>query len=165
MRLTVDRASEEFFAPDHSSGVQLQWITFLRRRLDKAGQTCLYGRLTEDVETTTQRTALEAPLGLFQDKTLPDLDCRLSGYSWITVCSPGVPHRLGGLDALRSSEACSSVTPLVDGGLALQATQAMRDFTPDRIAMVYRQLQPVLPPGEPVCGYSEMTLRLVFGER
>ncbi|OKJ52618.1 hypothetical protein [Streptomyces sp. CB02261] len=165
VRLTADRSSEEFFAPDHSSGVQLQWITFLRRQLVEAGQTCLFGCLTDDVETTTQRTALEASLGLFQDETLPELDSRLRGYSWITVCSPGVASRLGGSEALRSSGAFSSVTPLVDVGLALQATEDMRDYTPDRIAMVYRQLQAVLPPGEPVGGYSDMTLRLVFGGR
>ena len=163
VRLMADRSSEEFFAPDHSSDVQRQWTAFLRRRLEGAGQTCLFGCLTDDVETTTQRTALEASLGLFQDETVPELDTTLRGYSWTTVCSPGVASRLGGPAALSTSGAFATVTELTDGGLVLQATEDFHGYTPDRITMVYRQLRAVLPPGEPVGGLSDMTPRLVFG--
>ncbi|MFD7965916.1 hypothetical protein ACFV5J_34515 [Streptomyces zaomyceticus] len=165
VRLTADRSAEEFFAPERSSEVQRQWTKFLHRQLSEAGRTCLFGCLTDDVDTTTQRTALEASLGLFQDETVTELDTTLRGYSWITVCSPGVADRLGGAGALRASEAFAIVIELADGGLVLQATDDMRTYTPDRIARVFQQLRPVLPPGEPVGGLSDMTPRLVFEER
>ncbi|MFC9397228.1 hypothetical protein ACFTWS_29275 [Streptomyces sp. NPDC057027] len=114
-------------------------------------------------ETPSQRTALEASLGLFQDETVPELDTTLRGYSWTTVCSPGVASRLGGPAALSTSGAFTTVTELTDGGLVLQATEDFRGYTPHRIAMVYRQLRAVLPPGEPVGGLSNMTPSLVFG--
>ncbi|MEU2119574.1 hypothetical protein ABZ567_28945 [Streptomyces sp. NPDC016459] len=162
VRLMADRSSEEFFAPDRSSDVQRQWTEFLLRRLEGGGRTCLFGCVADDVDTTTRRTALEASLGLFQDETVVELDTTMRGYSWTTVCSPGVVARLGGPDVLRASGAFATITALADGGLVLQATDDMRDYTPDRIAMVFQQLRLALPSGEPVGGLSDMTPRLVF---
>ncbi|MEV6250558.1 hypothetical protein AB0M38_30865 [Streptomyces sp. NPDC051742] len=44
----------------------------------------------------------------------------------------------------------------------LQATDDVRDYTPDRIAVVFQQLRQALPSSEPVGGLSDMTPRLVF---
>ncbi|MGW0697944.1 hypothetical protein ACWD0A_01065 [Streptomyces sp. NPDC002867] len=162
--LMVDRSSEDFFAPDTGHATQQRWTQFLRRRLQEADQTCLYGCVTDDVETTTHRTALEAALGLFQDETLPELDETLRGYSWITVCSPGVSNRLGGAARLRESEVFAGITPLKDGGLVLQATPDMRSYMPDRVATVFQQLRTVLPPGTPSEFVSDVTPRLVHEE-
>ncbi|MER8231483.1 hypothetical protein [Streptomyces sp. NPDC094049] len=165
VRLMVHRSAEEFFAPERSVEIQRRWTDFLHRRLEAQEQPCLFGCLTDDIETTTYRTALEASLGLFPDETLPEHDTVLRGYSWITVCSPGVAHRLGGADALRASGAFTDVTGLADGGLLLRATDDMRTYTADRIAEVFQQVRAVLPPGKPVGGLSETVPRLVFLER
>ncbi|MFF9912839.1 hypothetical protein [Streptomyces sp. NPDC013457] len=162
VQLMANRSAEEFFAPDRSAELQGRWTDFLHRRLESAGQTCLFGCVTDDVGMTTHRTALEECLGLFQNETIPELDTTLRGYAWTTVCSPGVAERLGGAEALRASGAFARVTVLADGGLVLQATEDMRAYTPDRIARVFRQLRPVLPPGRPVGGIFDTTPRIVF---
>ncbi|MFJ4574326.1 hypothetical protein ACIP4W_23385 [Streptomyces sp. NPDC088846] len=92
----------------------------------------------------------------------PDRRSELRGYSWITVCSPGVALRLGGQDGAVTTGAFSVVAPLPGGGLLLQATDDMRAYGPERVRAVYEALRSVLPDGEALSFITNQDIRLVF---
>ncbi|MDX3525795.1 hypothetical protein P1P75_04925 [Streptomyces sp. ID05-39B] len=159
--LSVRRSSQEFTDPATSEEVQRRWLDFLHRRL-AADPEVLFGSLADDGESSTNRTELEAALGLFADETVPELDSVLRGYSWVTVCSDGVTRRLGGAESLKESAAFTRVVPLSGGGVLLQATEDIREYGPERVAAVFDRLRTVLPSGTPVPGYQSHVPRLVF---
>ncbi|MEE1770331.1 hypothetical protein PUR34_19875 [Streptomyces sp. JV185] len=163
--LAVDGSSQEFAAPETSLAAQTRWRNFLQRRLEGAesdGRTCLYGCIADDIEVATGRSAFEVALGVFPYETVPTLNHELRGYSWVTVCSPGVALRLGGQEGAEDAGAFSAVTPLSGGGLLLQATEDMRAYGPERVRAVYDALRPVLPAGEALSFITNQDIRLVF---
>lgn len=160
--MTVRRDSRVFADPVSGAATQEAWLDFLRRRLD-AGTAPAFGSLSDDGDGVTFRTELEDHSGLFHDDTLPVTDRLLRGYSWVTVCSPGVARRLGGPDGPRVREVFFRAEEVAGGALLLRATQDIRDYGPADIAAVHRALADVLPPaprGGPVPGRAS---RIVFG--
>jgi hypothetical protein len=73
----------------------------------------------------------------------------LRGYSWTTVCPEELSRRLGGPDALAAIGAFHRVVPLTAGGVVLQATRTVADYSNDAVRRVFEALHPVLPPGMP----------------
>ncbi|MEU3922857.1 hypothetical protein [Streptomyces sp. NPDC029004] len=73
----------------------------------------------------------------------------LRGYSWTTVCPEELSRRLGGPDALAGTGAFHRVVPLTGGGVVLQATRTVAEYSDDAVRRVFEALHPVLPPGIP----------------
>lgn len=160
--MTVRRDSRVFADPVSGAATQEAWLDFLRRRL-AAGIAPSFGSLSDDGDGVTFRTELEDHSGLFHDETLPVTDRFLRGYSWVTVCSPGVARLLGGPDGPRIGEVFFRAEEVAGGALLLRATQDIRDYGPDDIAAVHDALVDVLPAaprGGPVPGRAS---RIVFG--
>ena len=94
-------------------------------------------------------TNLDAVLRRRVRRSVNEARSLLRGYSWITVCPEELSRRLGGPPALMASGAFSRVVPLAAGGVVLQATERLADFTDDALRKVFTTLAPVLPPGTP----------------
>lgn len=73
----------------------------------------------------------------------------LRGYSWMTVCPEELSERLGGPTALAATGAFHEVFPLSAGGIVLQATRTVAEYSDDAVRKVFKALSPVLPPGMP----------------
>lgn len=73
----------------------------------------------------------------------------LRGYSWTTVCPKELSERLGGPSALAATGAFYGVFPLVAGGVVLQATRTVEEYSDDAVRRVFEALHPVLPSGMP----------------
>ncbi|MFE7127052.1 hypothetical protein [Streptomyces sp. NPDC057617] len=73
----------------------------------------------------------------------------LRGYSWTTVCPGELSERLGGPAALAATGAFHRVFPLAAGGIVLQATRTVAEYSDDAVRRVFEALHPVLPPGMP----------------
>jgi hypothetical protein len=93
----------------------------------------------------TTRTPLEARTQRFPRETLPLTDSEVRGYSWITVVSLGIVQRLGGVEALRATEAFTDVIPLPAGGAVLRATPRLSQYEGAAVRRVFDALGPVLP--------------------
>lgn len=154
--LTVDRSSEEF------EKAQSARHDFIIRHADSGRGTALFGCIADDMDSTTGRSSLEAALGLFQDETFPVLDRNVRGYSWITVCSPGVAELLGGAEAVRRDGTFAQVRGVAGGSLFLKATEDVREYGDDRVLAVFEPLRAVLPAGTPSSFISDRKVRLVF---
>ncbi|NLU66004.1 hypothetical protein [Streptomyces sp. HNM0574] len=143
--------------PD-AAGVAARWCDSLATwatRLDAA-----YGHLTDDA-STEYGTALERVLHRWPEDTVPRCDRTLRGYSWVTLCSPGIAARTGGVRALRSSGAFAEVRELPAGQVVLRATPGLDEYTGEAPALVLRALAPVLPPGRTERAYLSPWMRLV----
>ncbi|MFE9442731.1 hypothetical protein ACFYO2_27920 [Streptomyces sp. NPDC006602] len=161
--LIAVRTTEEFGDPRTRNDAQRRWTEFLRSQAH-AHEAVLFGSIADDAEFVTDRTALEATLGLFQDDTFPEMDSVLRGYSWITVCSPGVVEGLGGVGHLRDSGAFFAVESLTRGGALLRATENIWEYGPAAVYAVFRALAPALPAGEAVPAISSDTVRLASAD-
>jgi hypothetical protein len=73
----------------------------------------------------------------------------LPGYSWITLCRPGVTERLGGSAALAASGAFWRVDELPGEAVLLQATEHASDYGISQAKKVFEVLAPALPEGMP----------------
>jgi hypothetical protein len=136
-------------------------LDFLKRQ--SALVDPVYGYIADDVNPSSGRTSLETTLGLLDFDTLPRSAEQLRGYSWITVCSPGVAEILGGVKVLRESGAFHAVEPTQSGAVILQATPDIRDYTGERVDVVFRTLAPALPRGLPFSDHYEgQSHRLVY---
>ncbi len=76
------------------------------------------------------------------------LERELVGYSWITMCTPSVVARLGGVTALRDSGAFWWVDELPGGGALLQATERAGHYDEAAAEKAFAVLAPALPPAE-----------------
>ena len=137
-------------------------IAFLDRwagRLDAC-----YGHLTDDADDTsgtalemaTQRLGLDSP-------TVPRCREVLRGYSWVTICSPELARRLGGVPALTASGAFYQVRALPGGQLLLRATPRLEQYKGAAVERVFRALAPVLLPGRAAADSAPIGARLVVG--
>ena len=70
-------------------------------------------------------------------------------YSWVTIISEEIGHRLGGTDALQGSGAFHRVEHLPGGGFLLQATELFEQYQHEQAYRVFRVLAPALPAGVP----------------
>ncbi|MFH9613880.1 hypothetical protein [Streptomyces pratensis] len=164
--LVAVRTAEEFENHTTARPAQTRWEELLREQLAEAETSHiipLYAAICDDAEYISGRTALEDGLGLLLEDTLPELESTLRGYSWLTVCSPGVTAALGGPQALAAADdTFAEVTPLPGGGVWLKATEDIHSYTDARVRAVFRALAPVLPPGKPVPSLAAEVRRLVF---
>jgi hypothetical protein len=94
-------------------------------------------------------TALERGLNLSPAETIGLLDDYARGYSWITVLSHDFVNRLGGVAALESSGAFSSVESFDSGSVWLQATTKWSEYDMSHVNSVFNAIRPVLLPGKP----------------
>jgi hypothetical protein len=97
----------------------------------------------------TEDTNLDVALGRSTRRSVDGARSLLRGYSWATVCPAELCERLGGASKIRASEAFCKVIPLAAGGMVLQATSTIAEFSDDAMRKVFRVLAPVLPPGMP----------------
>jgi len=74
------------------------------------------------------------------------LERELVGYSWITMCTPSVVARLGGVSGLRDSGAFWRVDELPGGGALLQATERAGQYDQAAAEKAFAVLAPALPP-------------------
>lgn len=73
---------------------------------------------------------------------------RLRGYSWLMVISGDVAQTLGGAEAMAASGAFSSVQPLPNGSVLLQATPLFQEYHGEPVAAVHRTVRDVIVEGE-----------------
>jgi hypothetical protein len=121
-------------------------VDFLTVSLDKANPA--FGRV-DATGPWTDDTNVDVVLNRRVRRSVNEARTFLRGYSWITVCPEELSQRLGGPSALAAGGAFSRVVPLAAGGVVLQATATLADFTDDALRRVFRALAPVLPPGLP----------------
>ena len=109
-----------------------------------------YGELGAGTAVSLQpETVLDQALGRSCSDSANASRRYLRGYGWITICPPEIADRLGGADALLGCSAFHTVYRLPAGGLWLQATEHVGQYTPAHAEAVFDVLRPVLPPGEP----------------
>ncbi|MGW2704587.1 hypothetical protein [Streptomyces sp. NPDC001340] len=97
----------------------------------------------------TDDTNLDVVLNRRVRRSVNEARTFLRGYSWITVCPEELCRRLGGPAALAASGAFSRVVPLAAGGVLLQATETLAEYSDDAMRRVFSTLAPVLPAGMP----------------
>ncbi|WP_327686090.1 hypothetical protein [Streptomyces sp. NBC_00467] len=97
----------------------------------------------------TDDTHLDCVLGRKVRDSVREARTFLRGYSWTTVCPEELSQRLGGPKALAATGAFHRIVPLTAGGVVLQATRTVADYTDDAVRRVVDALRPVLPPGMP----------------
>jgi hypothetical protein len=85
----------------------------------------------------------------FPQETLQLTDSEVRGYSWITVVSPGVLDRLGGVEAVRAGDSFYEVARPPSGGAILQATERLSGYDANAVRNVFEALAPVLPSKAP----------------
>jgi hypothetical protein len=73
----------------------------------------------------------------------------LRGYAWVTVCPAELVPRVGGIERLRNSGAFRRVIPLRSGGMLLQSTETLAEYSEHTMERVFEALAPALPPGMP----------------
>ncbi|WP_406361217.1 hypothetical protein [Streptomyces sp. NBC_01579] len=159
--LSASRTTEEFDDPVTRHEAQRRWTRFFRSQVS-AHDNILYGSVADDTESATGRTALETALGLLLEDTYPEMESTLRGYSWWTVCSPGVVSELGGIGRLRDTGAFHEVEPLPGGRVSLRVTENIWEYTEDRVQAGFRALAPALPRGRPTPWIAADVPRLVF---
>jgi hypothetical protein len=107
-----------------------------------------YGEISYD--RGSGRTAYEDVFGGNPNRTAPESRKFLRGYAWLTLCAQEIGDRLGGVEALRASDAFAAVEPLRNGGYWLLASQDWREFGQPAAEKMFPVLAPVLRPGESV---------------
>jgi hypothetical protein len=128
--------------PDETAN---QWADFAASFLTDLGVHVLYGHVANDVYDSGGGTAFES-----QTPRVMTLDAlgsdRLRGYSWITMITATQAQRLGGVEALRTSGAFSSVTES-DVAVLLRATERLSGYTDEAVERVWAAVAPLLPHG------------------
>ncbi|MFI8917325.1 hypothetical protein ACIGW4_37760 [Streptomyces sp. NPDC053513] len=81
-------------------------------------------------------------------RNTPQWRDRLRGYSWLMVASREIVHDIGGVGALRESNAFQAVSPLPNGSVLLQATPSFQEYRGERVGAVHRVLRDALIQGE-----------------
>jgi hypothetical protein len=94
-------------------------------------------------------TVLEDSVNVPRYSLLYQLRERLRGYGWLTIASPEVGDRLGGVDALRATGAFAEVARTRSGSYWLRATTDPHSYGMADAERVFRAVAPVLPPGMP----------------
>lgn len=97
----------------------------------------------------TYDTNLDCVLGRRVRDSVREARTFLRGYSWTTVCPEELSQRLGGPQALAATGAFHRIIPLTAGGVVIQATRTVADYTDDAVRRVFDALRPILPPGKP----------------
>lgn len=97
----------------------------------------------------TVKTVLEECLPDIGYSLMPQLRKLLRGYGWLTITSPEVGERLGGVDALRGTGAFAEVTQTRTGCYWLRATDDPHTYAMADADRVFRAVAPALPPGLP----------------
>jgi hypothetical protein len=101
-------------------------------------------RAVGDVETVLEKCLPDLGYSL-----MPQVRRLLRGYGWLTIASPEVGERLGGVDALRGTGAFAEVARTRSGSYWLQATTDPHAYGMAEAERVFRAVAPVLPPGMP----------------
>ncbi|GAA4230004.1 hypothetical protein GCM10022254_23760 [Actinomadura meridiana] len=135
---------------------QKECVAFLGRQATT--QRASFGSISND--GVGDWTALESSLDLDVEETVPCSERQLRGYSWVTVCSPNIAQKLGGIQALSATGAFSEVIELEYGGLLLRATDSIGEYDEPSIWQVFHALGPALPAGKakPVRGFEHFNL-------
>ncbi|MGW7262376.1 hypothetical protein [Streptomyces sp. NPDC054842] len=134
-------------------------VGFLVAALDGVGPA--FARLGADEEPRVEHTGLDLVLGRKAKRSVAQARTFLRGYSWTTVCPAELTERLGGAEELRASGAFHSVVPLTAGGVVLQATATVAEFSDEALRQVFEALRPVLPPGTPRPDPAHPELRFI----
>jgi hypothetical protein len=74
------------------------------------------------------RTALEVRLPRLHHDAITQSPEVLRGYSWVTICAPGLVERLGGIDALRASGALMETRLLDYGAVLARASDTFEQY-------------------------------------
>ncbi|MFC8242266.1 hypothetical protein [Streptomyces chartreusis] len=119
-----------------------------------------FGHVSAD-QPMTEKTNLDVVLGRKVRKSVAEARQFLRGYSWVTVCPVELAERLGGVSSLESSGAFCSVIPLAAGGVVLQATETIFEYSDEAMRRVFSALAPVLPPGFPAFDPANPDVRFV----
>jgi hypothetical protein len=130
----------------YPAGRQREWAEFVKAWVTRS-DAC-YAHVSDDA-LANGGSALEAALYAQPQENVPRSCEVLRGYSWVTVCAPGLAARLGGTQALGASGAFDEVTELPAGQVFLRATPAVQDFEGARLRLVFETLAPVMLPGRP----------------
>jgi hypothetical protein len=128
--------------PDMDIALEMRRLAVQQAALTNAS----FAAVADDFANT--KTALEysAKLAMIE-KTIPRSRERLRGYSWLTICPPGIAVRLGGAEGLRASGAFFDVEEISTGAVVLQATERFDDYREPQVIAVFEALAPVLIPG------------------
>lgn len=132
-------------------------VEFLREALDVANPS--FGRI--ELNDFDDYTNLDAALRRRLRASLRESREILRGYAWVTVCPPEILSQLGGVAELESSRAFHRVVSLQSGGVLLQASETLADYTNAVMQRVFSTLAPVLPRGEPSLDPAHPHLRFV----
>ncbi|MGW7287928.1 hypothetical protein ACWGH4_20845 [Streptomyces sp. NPDC054847] len=73
---------------------------------------------------------------------------KLRGYSWLMTISAPIVQSLGGIDSLTSTGVFTSVKPLPNGSLLLQATQLFQEYRGHQVAALHETFRDVVVQGE-----------------
>jgi hypothetical protein len=144
-RLTFEAPERELADPDTNRG----WLKFLRDAADLADPS--FGLIDYQYEHFG-KTATEDTLGPpWLDSHEANASSReyLRGYGWVTVLARELADRLGGVEALRRTEAFCEVATLSNGGVWCLATDSYSDFDDEALLRVFLAVAPVLRPGTP----------------
>lgn len=125
---------------------QRSTLRFLREFADE--WNVAYGEISYD--RGSGRTAFEDVFSGNPSRTAPESRKFLRGYAWLTLCPQEIGDRLGGVEALRASEAFAAVEALRNGGYWLLATEDWREFGQPAAEKIFPVLAPALRPGEPL---------------
>lgn len=128
---------------------QAGWLRFVREYA--GGVDPSFGQISYRYgdDDATALEALAAPAWLTASQTIAESPKVLRGYDWLTICSSELTEELGGVSALRASNAFAEVEPLPSGGTWLLATRRYEDYGAAEIEAVWRALAPALRGGTP----------------
>lgn len=146
-------------------GTQRAWLGFMRGFCDEVNPS--YGQISYDygAASVTGLEAVTGPPWTIYYEAIAASRSVLRGYDWLTVASGELLQRLGGVKALRDSDAFARVEELRSGGVWLLATDDYADYTHERVEAVWQALAPVLLKGTPSkyrAEQEESPVRLVF---
>ena len=99
-----------------------RWAAFTRRQAE-----AMHAVYAEIGSSTPGRTILEKATRAWPEKTIPQSRAQLRGYSWATLLPPELVGELGGIGALRASDAFHGVNELGYGAAWLQSTAEFGD--------------------------------------
>jgi hypothetical protein len=160
--LTCDGSTRRDASAEDARAERRMWADFLREPAETTETG--FGYLSDEADFAGPRTALEISLGLFPEDTLGRLGSQVSGYSWITVTSPGVAELLGGAGAIERTQAFDAVVVLRSGALWLEAAPDLSQYDEERQRRVFETLAKVLPPGLPGRARRARNRRLVYAD-
>jgi hypothetical protein len=112
--------------------------------------------------STPGRTIVEKATRAWPEKTIPQSHAQLRGYSWATLLPPELVGELGGIGALRASDAFHGVDELGYGAAWLQSTAEFGDYDEAASRRMFEVLAPVLIDGTAERSFSKFHPPLAY---